>query len=270
MNMKPEDPMRLFVEQEFGPEGYIAFFGDTIGDATTPPGGFLYIKACEEGRIIKHLGIYKRPLVIKENDVQILWSSNGNKCGVSIWGKMRGIINLADGQEISVLLENRESPGITDPEWLSGFEDYLDQDQFIRARQLYWKEMARRYDTNAKITPEQETPLTTNFILYSTGPDDLFAVFEDDGKTGYLYLYNSAEKKPLEHLLIYDAVKVVPQDIWVGWSENGAKCGVAIWNKMRGIIDRIKKQEGRVKLESRNTPGIDDEEWLNGFEYLYS
>jgi hypothetical protein len=273
MSMKPNDPVRLFVSQDSGPEGYAAFFEETVGDGETPPGGYLYIKDCQAEKIVRHLEIYQRPLNIGEDDIQILWSSDGNKCGVSIWGGMRGVVDLARNKDISLPLEGRESRAITDPEWLKGFEDYLDHRQFIRARQRYWKEMARSHEPSSRTLPEEDTPLATNFILQATGPDELFAVFEDDGKTGYLYLYNVAAKKIVEHLLIYDrsdTVRVFPQDVWVGWSEEGFKCGVAVWNKMRGIIDRIEKRQGRVKLENRGTPGIDDQEWLKGFEYLYS
>ena len=49
------------------------------------------------------------------------------------------------------------------------------------------------------------------------------------------------------------------------WSEDGTKCGVAIWDKMRGIIDVASDREGRVWLENRDTPGIADREWLKGF-----
>jgi hypothetical protein len=48
--------------------------------------------------------------------------------------------------------------------------------------------------------------------------NDLFAVFEDNRETGYLYLYNSKEQRVVEHLLIYDRseeVNVVVRDVWV-------------------------------------------------------
>jgi hypothetical protein len=273
MGKFPNDPVRVFVGSDSSPEEYDAFFEDTVGDKETPPGGYLYVKKRNAEKIIRHLKIYQAPLEVKEDDIEILWSSDGKKCGISIWGRMRGIINLADGREISTPLESRESPAIADPEWLDGFEYYLDQNQFIRARQRYWKRMAKRLDPSAQINEEEETPIETDFVINATGPDDLLAVFEDNRETGYLYLYDSKEHRVVEHLLIYDRseeVNVVARDLWVGWSDDGAKCGVAVWNKMRGIIDRVKKQEGRIKLESRSTPGIVDPEWLKGFEYLYS
>jgi len=60
------------------------------------------------------------------------------------------------------------------------------------------------------------------------------------------------------------------QDMRLAWSEDETKCGVIIWDKICGIIDWVKNEGGGVKLEDRNTPGIDDQQWLEGFEYLYS
>jgi hypothetical protein len=41
--------------------------------------------------------------------------------GVQIWGVMRGIINLATGEETRAWLENRDTPEIGNVEWLKGF-----------------------------------------------------------------------------------------------------------------------------------------------------
>jgi len=267
------DPVKIFVPNVSAPKEYEAFFEDTVGDKETPPGGFLYIKERKTGKIVQHLQIYNLPLEVKEDDIEVFWSSNEKKCGVSIWGRMRGIINLANGSELAAPVVSRDSPAIDDPEWLEGFDDYIDRDQFIYARQRYWKRMAKQLDPSIRINEEEVVPVETNFVVYTSGPHGLFAVFEDNGETGYLYLYESKAKRVVEHLLIYDRseeIDVIARDVWVGWSEEGAKCGVAVWNKMRGIIDRIKNQEGRIKLESRSTPGITDPEWLKGFEYLYS
>jgi len=267
------DRVRIFVGNEFGPEEYDAFFEDTLGDKETPPGGFLYVMKRNSGSILKHLEIYKSPLNVKEEEIEILWSSDGKKCGISVWGRMRGIIDLGNERTISVRLTSRESPAITDASWLKGFDEYLDQNTFVHARQRYWKKIAKRFDPTVQIGNEEQMPVETNFILHASGPDSLFAVFEDNRETGYLYLYDSNGRQIVQHLLIYDRsdeLDVIIQDVWLGWSEDGVKCGVAIWNRMRGIIDRVKKKEGRIKLEDRDTPGIDDPEWLKGFEYLFS
>jgi hypothetical protein len=50
-----------------------------------------------------------------------MWSDSGLKCGVVIWGKMRGIIDLTKDLPGRVWLTGINTPGIDDPEWLSGF-----------------------------------------------------------------------------------------------------------------------------------------------------
>src|SRR5436305_14534344 len=118
----------------------------------------------------------------------------------------------------------------------------MDQTKFMRAREGYWKDIVKQHE---KIEPrtEEETPAETNFISYEKGPDRLFAVFEDDNATGYLYLYDSETGNMVRHLHVYDRsqkLDVSPRDVEVAWSEDGAKCGLIIWNEMRGIIDRRK------------------------------
>jgi hypothetical protein len=196
------------------------------------------------------------------------WSSDGSKCGIAIWGRMRGVINLTNRQSISTPLESRESPSVRDPEWLNGFADYIDQNQFIWTRQRYWKEAVSKQEPKAEPQTENEARVVTNFVCYAQGPNGWFAVFEDDGETGYLYLFNPEQQKVTRHLHIYDrteTLSVVPVDVEVMWSNGGAKCGVAIWNKMRGIIN-LRGGEGRVWMENRDTPGIGDREWLSGFD----
>jgi hypothetical protein len=104
--------------------------------------------------------------------------------------------------------------------------------------------------------------------------DDLAAVFEDDGTTGYLYLYREGGKQPgiLRHLHVYDRnprLKVSEGDVFVCWSADENKCGVVIHGKMRGIIDVKNNVEGRVWMETNESPGIGDEKWLKGFEAYF-
>jgi hypothetical protein len=263
------DTVFAFVENPAGPDGYSAIFEATAGEEEgTPAGGYLYV--CDSSAaILRSLEIYKRPAFeIRESDIQVFWSSDRTKCGVAIWGRMQGIIDIGNNREISAPLESPASEPITAPEWLEGFEDYLDRGQFIRARQRFWKEKAREQDPRLISRAERESPIETNFVVYTKGPRPLFGVFEDDGDTGYLYLLNASEQKILQRIQIYDQAKALgvgPDDVQVLWSKGGIKCGVSIWDKIRGIIDRTGEREGRVKLESRATPGIGDVEWLSGF-----
>lgn len=110
--------------------------------------------------------------------------------------------------------------------------------------------------------------MSHEIIVDREGPKGIFGVFEDDGETGYLYIYKP-EEGIQRHLHIYDRVpelNICAEDVRVSWSRDFSKCGVVIWGKMRGIIDLKKGVEGRVWLDSPNSPGIDDPNWLSGFD----
>ena len=101
-----------------GPPGLFGVFED---DGET---GYLYLSEPGGREVFSHLHIYDRTpdLSVHEHDVRVVWSEDLSKVGVQIiWGVMRGIINLATGQEGRVWLENRDTPGIGDAEWLKGF-----------------------------------------------------------------------------------------------------------------------------------------------------
>jgi hypothetical protein len=111
------DDSKVFVGATSGPEGFAGFF-DEDGH-----GGYLYISDQKADRIIRRLRIYESSdvLSVQESDVEVLWSTDGTRCGVVIWGKMRGIIDLASGGEGRVWMETRDTPGIGDQTWLEGF-----------------------------------------------------------------------------------------------------------------------------------------------------
>ena len=101
------------------------------------------------------------------------------------------------------------------------------------------------------------------------GPADISGVFEDDGETGYLYVYNRATREVVRNLHIYDRSRkfeVHASDVRIVWSGDMNKCGVLIWGKMRGIIDVQQGRGGRVWLIDKDTPGISEGEWLSGFD----
>jgi hypothetical protein len=110
---------------------------------------------------------------------------------------------------------------------------------------------------------------TDSFVTETEGPKGTFGVFEDDGETGYLYLYQPDGLGITRHLHIYDRsprLNVQQDDVKVLWSDDHSKVGVLIWGKMRGIIDLTSGREGRVWLECPESPGVSDDEWLNGFK----
>lgn len=109
---------------------------------------------------------------------------------------------------------------------------------------------------------------TGDFIKEAPGPSGLVGVFEDDGETGYLYLYEPEGPGVMRHLHIYDRtpeLNIAGRDVEIEWSEDQTKCGVRIWGKMRGIINLTSGEDGRVWLTNPNTPGISDAQWMKGF-----
>lgn len=107
----------------------------------------------------------------------------------------------------------------------------------------------------------------SKFIVDEVGPSGLACVFEDDGETGYLYLYDPNGRGVLQDLQIYNRsneLNVAEDNVEVVWSSDGSKCGVLIWNEMRGIIDLKRSGKASAKLESRDSPPITDAEWLKG------
>jgi hypothetical protein len=247
-----------------GPTGLFAIFSEDEG------AGYFYSYKPEEGTVLAQVRVYvcSEWLTIRENNVNVMWSSDRTKCGVVIFGRMRAVLDIANGRELCLPLEGPKSPAITDPKWLEGFNNYLDWNEFIRARQRYWKETVKENEPNAQPLPEDQTPIQTNFIIYASGPNETFAVFEDDGDSGYLYLYSTGEQTVLRFVHLYDRspeLDVTVEDVRVVWATGETKCGVAIWGKMRGIIDLASGGEGRVWMQRRNTPGIGDQKWLAGF-----
>lgn len=265
------DEAFTFVENSSGPRGYSAVFEATPGDQEgTPAGGYLYVWDSINEAILRNLEIYSHSAhEVKESDIQVFWSTDLTKCGVAIWGRMRGVIEITSSREIVAPLNNPASPAITDDKWLEGFEGYLDREQFIKTRQQFWKEKANEQKGQIGSVAKSETPIETNFVVYAKGMNRLFSVFEDDGETGYLYVVDADERRILQQLQIYDDARqlgVSPEDVRVVWNDASTKCGVLVWDKMRGIIDLPGKREGRVKLDSRETPGIGDSDWLSGFQ----
>jgi len=108
---------RVFVSDEGGPEEYVAFFED---DGAT---GYLYVSDRRKRAVVRCLQIYanSNTLQVEEQDVRVVWSVDGSKVGVRIFGGMRGIIDIARNVEGRALLENRQSHPISDEEWLRGF-----------------------------------------------------------------------------------------------------------------------------------------------------
>ncbi len=115
------DDVRVFVGDTEGPEKYVGFFED---DGET---GYLYVSDRRSNEVLRHVQIYNdaKAMNPKEDDISVVWSSDGTKCGVIIFGGMRAIIDIKKGVEGRARMTSASSPPINDLEWLHGFEAYL-------------------------------------------------------------------------------------------------------------------------------------------------
>ncbi len=148
-----------------------------------------------------------------------------------------------------------------------------------KARVRFWKALARDIDTgripNTFAPPDgadaKLPPVRNQFVVAAPGPREYVGFFEQDDRTGYLYVLTRAKKQVIAYVQIYTCaarLKVRTKEVRVAWSADGDKCGVVIRGQMRGIIDLTKDRPGRASFLEATSPGINDFEWLRGFEDL--
>ena len=94
--------------------GYSAFFEQD--DAT----GYLYLS--DKTGVLYDLHIYNRKssFSVAEKDVQVIWTDSGDRCGVLIFGKLRGVIGINGDMHRPAYV--MESDGIVKSEWHRGFD----------------------------------------------------------------------------------------------------------------------------------------------------
>ena len=153
----------------------------------------------------------------------------------------------------------------------------INVDSLRKIRARFWKKMALAIEngltlnTFSNSNPEDgKLPGVRNqFIVAAEGPPEYLGFFEQDDRTGYLYVVARATKEVVAYVQIYTCaakLKIRRSEVRVVWSSEGDKCGVIIRGQMRGIIDLPNDRRGGVRLLDPSTPGVSDFEWLQGFE----
>jgi hypothetical protein len=260
--------MRELMLERLRSDGLAAIFHEDEGE------GYFFLYRPAQREVLRQVQLYTVPTVppIREGDVEIFWSRDEEKAGISVWGRMRAILDAAGKEEKVCSIEAPDSPAIQIPDTTSLFPGYLDRKDFLEARKRYWKDALIQARPDLPIF-DQPTSLLETFFLVAAFDSQRkrAAVFEDEGETGYLYLYSLDIAAVQTHVHIYDrsdALHIARDNVDVLWSTDESKCAVSIWRQLRGIIDLRTKREGRAWLETRDTPGITDREWLRGFEQM--
>ena len=249
-------------------DGIEAIFHEDEGE------GFFFLYKPASREVLQQVQLYVRPTdpQVREEDVEIFWSWDEGKAGISVWGRMRAILNVSGKDEEVCSLETLDSPAIAVTGTTSAFPEYLDRKNFLEARTQYWKNALIQAHPDLQIPNQPISLLETRFIVSALDSHgERAAVFEDEGETGYLYLYSVGAAAVQTHVHIYDlnnTLQITKENVDVLWSTDESKCAARIWGQLRGIIDLRLRREGRAWLENRETPGISDTEWLRGFERM--
>ena len=233
---------------------------------------FLYKPASRE--VLQQVQLYALPTnpPIREEDVEIFWSRDEKKSGISAWGRLRAILDVDGENQELCPIETPDSLAIEAPDTTSLFPEYLDRKIFLEARKRYWKNALIQARPDLPISDQPTSLLETSFLIVALDSHgERAAVFEDEGETGYLYVYSVGTAAVQRHVHVYDRngdLQIAKESVDVLWSTDESKCAVRIWGQLRGIIDLRMRKEGRAWLENRDTPGISDPEWLRGFERM--
>ena len=105
------------------------------------------------------------------------------------------------------------------------------------------------------------------FVVEEGNGEDVFCFFEDDGETGYFYLYEPQGEGIIDHLHIYskpEDLKIREKDVEVIWSGDKTKCALRIWGKVYGIFDITSNYKVGISVRNKNTPPIVDPKLLAG------
>jgi hypothetical protein len=122
------------------------------------------------------------------------------------------------------------------------------------------------------------------FTVQQEGQEGLVGIFEDDGETGTLYLFDSKVGDEEEGILAWIPVYVrstafapVEGDIWVAWSIDFGKVAAIVkgvsqnpQDCFRAVIDSRSKQTRNRFMKDASAEPLKDSAWLAGFEWTWA
>jgi hypothetical protein len=140
----------------------------------------------------------------------------------------------------------------------------LSYEEFVRARSLYWQKEAK--SAAKEMVPAGED--SGSFMLYSPGPEGIFAIFEDSDQAGWFYLYGAKQREILKCAHIYNRSNVaVDEDVVdIGWAVDGSASGLAVWGEFRAFLGVSNDLEMRKPVMNAGEDGIAATDWPAGFD----
>jgi hypothetical protein len=89
--------------------------------------------------------------------------------------------------------------------------------------------------------------------------DGVAAIFHEDEGEGHFFLYRLSSREVLQQIQLY-AAPTVPQireeDVDIFWSRDEVKAGIAVWGRMRAILDISGKFGEACALKTPDSPAI--------------
>jgi Uncharacterized protein conserved in bacteria (DUF2251) len=147
----------------------------------------------------------------------------------------------------------------------------LNYEEFVRARKSYWQPGVRTVGNGGTAPISDGTSLLrdgSEFMLYSSGPRGLVAVFEDFGQSGWFYLYDAAQQKILKSAYVYNRANVSAEEdiVDIGWATDDSACGLALWGEFRAFLGIGNDIHIEKPLTNAEETGIPATKWPAGFE----
>jgi Uncharacterized protein conserved in bacteria (DUF2251) len=147
----------------------------------------------------------------------------------------------------------------------------LSYEEFVRARNLYWQKEAQSAGKKMVLAENGGVPTgedSSSFMLYSPGPEGVFAIFEDSDQAGWFYLYGAKQREIFKCAHIYNRSNVaVDEDVVdIGWAVDGSACGLAVWGEFRAFLGVSKVLEMCKPVMNAEENGIPASDWPGGFD----
>jgi len=106
--------------------------------------------------------------------------------------------------------------------------------------------------------------MTADEFIVGWNQDGFQFFFEQDDETGYLYV--GTTKEITHHLHVYNrstAFSVQEKDVRVELSKDGSRCGVFIFDKLRGVLGF--NGDAYRPANTMLGDGVTDPKWTVGF-----